>query len=180
MHTMTEPSINGKANHRLEKPERLNLHSLWDTVADLHKDLHGAKLPHHTTDRFRFWVTIALGCAIPLLSLTLSTIAGTLARNGHWTLAAFAAVCGVSVLVVSLSHLADAVADLTGATRWQSWLLSITLDLSLVLGELVHVFAEDAGLWMWTLALMTAVAAFSMLLNCHAFLSHRSGKGGQS
>jgi hypothetical protein len=54
------------------------------------------------------------------------------------------------VLVVSLSHLAWAVSDITRSPWWACWLLAVAFDLCLVLGELCHVAAEDAGVWLVT------------------------------
>lgn len=119
-------------------------------------------------------LTIALGVAIPVLSLAASRVAGTLALHGHWSLAAFGAVVGVAVLAVSLSHLAWSVRDITGSGHKASWALAVALDCSLVLCELVHVTAADAGLGVVCWVLMVGVAAFSMVLNCHAFLNHKS------
>jgi len=47
-----------------------------------------------------------MGCGIPLGSLALSTVAGTLARAGHPVLATGATGLTACVLAVSLSHLA--------------------------------------------------------------------------
>lgn len=124
---------------------------------------------------FRRRVTVALGIAIPLLSLSLAHVAGSLAALGLVGLALTAAGCGLSVLAVSLSHLADAIADITKAPPWQAWLLAATLDLSLVVCELCHVYAHDPALWWWTAAIMATVVAFSMALNVYAFLSDRRG-----
>ena len=94
---------------------------------------------------YQFNLTVALGVFIPVMSLATSKIAGTLAAHGHYALAAFGAGIGVAVLAVSLSHLAWAVRDVTGAGRapvgrwrwrstcplcWGSWytLLQVTRD----------------------------------------------------
>lgn len=118
---------------------------------------------------FKLAITILLGIAIPALSLTLSHIAGTLAISGFYPLAIFAALCGFAILLVSLSHLSEAIKDITKASGWQAWLMAITLDLSIVCGELIGVQAEVAGLHFWCTGLMVVVGLFSMALNCHAF-----------
>ncbi len=124
-------------------------------------------------NRFKFNLTIALGVFIPVMSLAASKIAGTLAAHEHYTLATFGAGIGVAVLAVSLSHLAWAIHDVTGSGPKASWALAIALDCSLVMCELVHVTATPVGIngvcWM----VMVVVAAFSMVLNCHAFLNHK-------
>jgi len=47
------------------------------------------------------------------------------------------------------------------------------VDCSLVLCELTHVHAADAGLGAVCWVVLAVVAGFSMVLNCHAFLNHR-------
>ena len=116
-------------------------------------------------------IAVTLGIAIPAMSLTLSHIAGTLA-NECWPLAMFLGATGCSVLVVSLSHLAEAIADATGAERWQAWALAITLDLGIVGCELSHVFTANESLWWWTTGLMVATMLLSMVFNVYAFLKH--------
>jgi hypothetical protein len=117
-------------------------------------------------------LTLAMGCGIPLGSLALSTVAGTLARAGHPVLATGATGLTACVLAVSLSHLAWAIRDITSSPRWASWALAIAFDLALVLGESVHVYAADADLGALVTALMVAVCGLSMVLNCWAFFRH--------
>ncbi len=114
-------------------------------------------------------ISVGLGIAIPALSLTLAHVAGTLV-NECPGLALFIGICGVSILVVSLSHLAEAIHDATGAAKWQGWAIAITLDLSIIGCELSHVFSKNEALWYWTTALMVVVMLFSMILNVYAFL----------
>jgi hypothetical protein len=52
--------------------------------------------------------------------------------------------------------------------------LAVALDYSLVLCELVHVAASAVGLDAVCWCVAVAVDGFSMVLNCHAFLNHRS------
>jgi hypothetical protein len=59
----------------------------------------------------------------------------------------------VCVLVVSLSHLAWAIGDITRSPWWACWLLAVAFDLCLVLGELCHVAAEDASVGLVTSAM---------------------------
>lgn len=124
--------------------------------------------------RYKHNLTIALGVFIPVMSVATSKIAGTLAGHGYYALAAFGAGIGVAVLAVSLSHLAWAIRDVTGSGQRASWALAVAVDCSLVLCELVHVTAMDAGLVVVCWAMLLAVAAFSMVLNCHAFLNHKA------
>lgn len=118
---------------------------------------------------YKRWVTVAMGCGIPALSLSLSSIGGALYDAGMPVLgtAAIGLTCGV--LAVSLSHLASAIRCITRSAVWQAWALAVVIDCSLVVCELTRV----AGFSSWVVpAVMVGVTAFSMLLNCHAFLHH--------
>jgi len=125
-----------------------------------------------TAARIKFYATVTMGVLLPLLSLGLSNVGGNLFRAGHAALAVFALSLMACVLIVSLSHLAWAVGDITRSPRWACWLLAIAFDLLLVLGELCHVTAEDAGVGLVTTAIMSALAVVSMFLNVWAFLRH--------
>jgi hypothetical protein len=133
-----------------------------------------SRSPRLTAQRCKVALTAAMGCGIPLLSVALSTVSGTLARCGHGALALAALGLTCCVLGVSLSHLAWAVRDITGSPLWASWALAIAFDVTLVLSESVHVYAEDAGLGLLVSAVMVAVCGASMLLNVWAFLRHPS------
>ena len=120
-------------------------------------------------NRVTLGITVALGCGIPLLSIALSKIGGTLLTT-HVPLALFAFSLMVAVLVVSLPHLRWSIGDITKSGDRASWSLAVALDLSLVLCELVHVYATDSGLDALVVAVMTSVCIASMVLNCWAFL----------
>ena len=137
------------------------------------------KLAAFLGERFDLTTTIGLGIFTPVLSLIASHFAGCLARTGHDMLAVFASTIGVSVLVVSLSHLAAAIEKITKSATWQAWLYAIALDAGVVLAELVGVYAKDANLHEWCVALMCIVGMFSMALNCYAFLRcpHKTKNG---
>lgn len=124
--------------------------------------------------RYKTALTVALGILIPLLSVCASKVAGTLFLNGHYALAAFGAAVGGAVLAVSLSHLAWAIADVTGSGPRSSWALAVALDCSLVLCELVHTSAADCGLCAVCWCVLVAVAVFSAVLNVHAFINHKA------
>lgn len=125
-----------------------------------------------TSDRVKLYATLVMGVAIPLLSLGLSNTGGNLYRVGLVPLAGFAFLLMGCVLAVSLSHLAWAVEDITRSPRWASWLLAVAFDLVLVLAEMCHVGASEAGVGTVTTVMMVAVAGLSMFLNCWAFLKH--------
>jgi hypothetical protein len=110
---------------------------------------------------------VGLGCGIPGLSLSLLSIGGRLLEQGYHGLGGAALALCCSVLAVSLSHLAWAIADITGSARWQAWCLAVAVDLSLVLGELARV--EGFGLWVAPVV-VGSVTVISAVLNCWAFL----------
>ena len=122
----------------------------------------------------RKWITVAMGCWIPVLSLLLSAAGGRLIRAEGATAVFLGSVafCLTScVLAVSLSHLADAIGDITRSPRWASWLLAVGFDAALIFGELVHALTpEIEGLGWIVGAIMAGVVIFSMGLNCWAFL----------
>jgi hypothetical protein len=121
--------------------------------------------------RFERGLTITMAGFIPLLSLTLSRVAGVLFSEGSFALAAFAGVISVTVLSVSLPHLAHAIGLITQSSRRVSWALAIAFDLGIVLAEMVHVngtpgLTEVAVIMLFALSLMSAV------LNGIAFTRH--------
>jgi hypothetical protein len=130
-----------------------------------------------TVKRARVVATVLMGMFIPLASLALSHVGGSLLQAGFRFLGAFSLGLMGCVLAVSLSHLAEAVRDITRSPRWASWLLAVAFDLCLVLGELTHVSASEAGLGAVVTALMCAVCLLSMFLNCWAFLAHKGAPG---
>lgn len=119
--------------------------------------------------RARWWTTVALGCGVPALSLSLSSIGGRLLAEGHGLLGSCGMVLCCTVLGVSLSHLAWAIGDITKAKGWQPWALAMAIDASLVLGELSQVYGFESVL---VPVVMASVAVMSAWLNCWAFLRH--------
>jgi hypothetical protein len=119
---------------------------------------------------------IVMGIAIPLLSLGLSHTGGTLLRERENLFTVALGVAALTlmacVLVVSLSHLAWSVEDLTRSAKQASWLLAITFDLLLVLGELVHVAARETGANVIVTVMMACVCGLSIFLNIWAFWWH--------
>jgi hypothetical protein len=156
------------------------VNSLEETIARLNVELEKAQQPVASNaisfdSRFKSAMTVGLGCGIPLLSLALSKIAGTLAIGNHIILPIFAFALMLSVLAVSLPHLAWAISDITRSGKRASWSLAIALDLSIVLCEMAHIWASDSGLDWLLLIVMTAVVIFSMMLNCWAFFKAPHG-----
>jgi hypothetical protein len=127
--------------------------------------------PSKVVKKTRLYLTLTMGVFIPLFSLTLSHIGGTLVSHSGMALllGLFAFSLMACVLAVSLSHLAWAVQDITRSPRWAAWFLAVSFDLALVLGELCHVAASEAGVGTIVTILMIAVCLLSMFLNCWAF-----------
>lgn len=121
----------------------------------------------------RKWITLAMGCGIPVLSFLLSSAGGHLVADGRtWVYYALGfmafGLCSCA-LAVSLTHLADAIGDITRSSRRASWLLAVAFDSALIFGELVRSLASEADVG-WTVgAIMMMVVVFSMGLNCWAF-----------
>ncbi len=122
-------------------------------------------------ERFRTTMIYLLGSGIPALSLALSKMGGSLLLGGHWALGLFAFALMGAVLAVSLPHLAWSLVHLTGSERRPAWCLAIALDLSLVLTELVSVYASGLGLGLVCFLVMFAVAVASAALNINAFFN---------
>jgi hypothetical protein len=126
-----------------------------------------------TTNRMRQPLTVALGCGIPALSLTLSHIGVELIQTARPCLGGSALVLCGAVLAVSLDHLRSAIQDITHSRLWQAWCLAVAVDCALVVCELTRV----AGFQSWAVpCLMGAVTVASMGLNCWAFLNHPPSK----
>ncbi len=155
-------TLNGTAPAKMLKEELVKL-------------LDEAPVPDRSLEaRFRYGMTLALGLGVPLLSLALSKIGGSLLQSHHFALAALALGLMGAVLAVSLPHLAFSIADLTGSDQRASWCLAVALDLSLVLTELVGVYAASLGLGWVSGLVMVSVAGMSQALNCYAFFkSHK-------
>lgn len=131
------------------------------------------KVSKDTVGALRQWVTISMGCGIPLFSLACSHLGGTLLQDSNYILGlSFLGLCA-TCLSVSLSHLAWAIRDITGSSAWQAWALAIIVDMGIILCELMSVC--DSPSWVKT-AVMISVTMFSMVLNCWAFLGHGKSK----
>jgi hypothetical protein len=121
--------------------------------------------------RFERGLTITMAGFIPLLSLTLSRVTGVLFTDGKFELSAFAAVITITVLSVSLPHLAHAIALITQSGRRVSWALAVAFDLGIVLAEMVHV-SGTAGLTEVSIIMLVALSVMSGVLNGIAFTRH--------
>jgi len=128
-----------------------------------------------TMSKARKALTITMGCGIPAVSLYTSHRAGELLTMGAYVGGImFLAVC-LTVLALSLSHLATAIGDITRSNARDSWLLAIALDAGIVVVELTKAMGHDGG-FLATLFLVGITGA-SMLLNCWAFLNHKATSG---
>jgi len=123
-----------------------------------------------TMSKARKALTITMGCGIPAVSLYTSHRAGELLTVGAYVGGLmFLAVC-LTVLALSLSHLATAIGDITRSNVRDSWLLAVALDAGIVVCELTKAMGHDGG-WL-AMAFLVGITGASMLLNCWAFLTH--------
>lgn len=129
--------------------------------------------PAQTDSDFAYRLTVAIGIAIPVLSLCMSSITGELVSHEHYELGAFTGGVVLCILGVSLTHLAHALEDLTRSPWWLAWPMAIVLDCALVGCELVNTLYPELGLSFACWFVMGIVGIFSALLNCHAFLNPR-------
>lgn len=160
-------------NETLPAPSRNGTHPAPTARRGRPRTAKPARVRRITPGRVKVAATVTTGVVIPLLSLGLSHVGGTLARAGHPALATFSLALMACVPAVSLDHLAWAIRDITRSPRWASWLLAIAFDLVLVLTELCGVSAGDAGVGTVTTLMMVSVAGLSMFLNVWAFLRHK-------
>jgi hypothetical protein len=121
--------------------------------------------------RFDRGLTLTMAGFIPLLSLTLSRVTGTLFADNRFGLATFAAVITTTVLSVSLPHLSHAIGLITQSSKRVSWALAIAFDLGIVLAEMVHV-AGSASLTEVAVIILFALSVMSAVLNYIAFTRH--------
>lgn len=131
------------------------------------------KVSKDTVSALRQWVTVSLGCGIPLFSLACSHLGGTLLLQDSPVLGVSFLVLCATCLSVSLSHLAWAIRDITGSAVWQSWAIAVIVDTAIILCELMSVLGEAD--WVKN-AVMVSVTVASMILNCWAFLGHKGKK----
>jgi hypothetical protein len=91
--THSQPSangtVNGTATHnttdKLERPDRLNLHVLWERLERLHEDLQATKREgprSQDAPTFKVILAVVAGCTTPVLALAMSTLTGTVAGVG--------------------------------------------------------------------------------------------------
>lgn len=119
--------------------------------------------------RFRRWGTIVLSVMIPLFSMSCARFAGSLLHDGTYWLAVLAGGLAVTSLVVSLSHLAEAIELITGSSTRPSRALALAFDGGVILSELTHAVSEDPTLQWVAMALLIALTGLSMALNWYAF-----------
>lgn len=81
---------------------------------------------------------------IPIGILKLSEIASKLGkRKADITKAKVVAAVGLTGLFLSLWHVSEAIAALTGSAQWQAWALAITIDAGIVACEYVKTTCKD-------------------------------------
>jgi hypothetical protein len=124
-----------------------------------------AAVVRNTFDR---WLTLTMAAFIPLMSLVTSRFAGVLYIDEHVELAGLAAVITLTVLSVSLPHLAHAIRLVTTSSKRVSWALAIAFDAGIVLAELIEV-AGSPSLRSYAWTMLLALGVMSAVLNAIAF-----------
>lgn len=117
---------------------------------------------------FDRWLTLTMAAFIPLMSLTTSRLAGVLYLDDSVELSALASVITLTVLSVSLPHLAHAIRLVTTSSKRVSWALAVAFDAGIVLAELVEV-AGSPSLRGVAWAMLLALGVMSAVLNAIAF-----------
>jgi len=121
--------------------------------------------------RFERTLTYIMAGFIPALSLTLARVAGLLHVGEFPYLSGFAAFIAITVLSVSLPHLAHAVKLITCSSKRVSWALAVAFDCGIVLSELVHATGPQNLHWV-ALGMLIALSCMSAVLNAIAFTRH--------
>lgn len=160
----------------LETSSRLNGHS-FERAAKKKPRARKGRTIASTQSNVERTVTVLMGAAIPLLSLSLSSLGGSLLAGGQWFLGLVALALCVCVLGVSLAHVAFAIGAITKSPAWASSALAVSVDATLVVGELAGVFASEVDVYALRMGLMFAVTVASQILNIYAFLCHRPNTG---
>jgi hypothetical protein len=155
--TDARPHVNGKAPR---KPARSRKPATNPGPAQ--------KANRPSTGRVGTILTVATGCGIPALSLSLSSVGGSLLQQGYTGLGVAGLGLCCAILAVSLSHLAAAIGAVTRSRPWQAWALAVAIDVTLVTCELTRV----AGFESWLVpVVMTGVTLASMCYNVRAMLA---------
>lgn len=113
-------------------------------------------------------LTLVLGVGIPGLTLGLSNLLGKLHADSAESMLTYgAAVVLASVLLVSISHVAHGIQEITRAPTLHAWCMAIAIDASLVVCEATNVMTDMAPRLCW--AIIGGVAVISASLNVYAF-----------
>jgi len=98
--------------------------------------LNGMAFAQHAPSPAAGW---ALGVAIPVLVLVFSRVSALLYMAGRrWVATAGAGATG-AILLLSVQHLASAIACLTGEAVWCAALMALAVDVGLVVCELATI-----------------------------------------
>lgn len=134
-----------------------------------------AYAPPVPSSRYRRWMTLAVGVAIPAGYLGVAQVGATAYQSGIGWLAGLAAVFALGLVTVSLPHGAAALRDITGTSARAAWALAAVIDGLLVVAEAARVtVAPELGLGVVCGTLIVGVSLFSAVFNVHAFRSQRA------
>lgn len=125
------------------------------------------------TGRARKAITIGMGVGIPALSVSFSSMGGTLLAQGGTTMifgVILIALCCV-ILAVSLPHLVSAISDITKSKYSHCVCMAIAIDMGIVILELTLALGMNSIYWSRIFVMLSLTLA-SMILNCWAFFNH--------
>ena len=88
----------------------------------------------------------------------------------------FLALVALSLLALSLQHLAHGVAQVTGSSPMHAWLMAVGIDGALVAVELAILQGISSR---WTLGILISACILSAGFNILGFMAHASGTLGQ-
>jgi hypothetical protein len=89
-------------------------------------------------------------------------------------IAIFVAACCVGLMVVSISHLSDALATLTHSATWITFAMAIVVDGGMIGSEMACIFGKKEA-HRHAKHYLIGATALSMMLNCTSFCSHMAG-----
>lgn len=145
------------------------------TKQDLQEELdvlrEGAARRSDRGRRIRRAVTLTTAALIPGFGLLMTLQAGGLYRAGSsaYGVLALLAAC---VYSVSLPHVKDGLARVTGCSGAQAWALACAMDFAVVGGEVTRLASQDPTLAVLAWVMMALGAVFASVYNAVGFLEH--------
>ena len=119
------------------------------------------------------WIALLIGVMMPMFSVAFTYVAGTFWLKGATIAAVTLAVGGISGLIVSLMHIAEAIHYATGTNKALSMLLGAGFEVGIVGLEIGYVTQHDALAEWMRLVMMVTLAVVVALPNVYAFHLYR-------